>query len=41
MPWQVDFEEDGSGAGGYAKEMSAEWHQAAEELLAKNVRCVD
>jgi len=33
---EVDFEEDGSGAGGYAKEMSAEWHQAAEELLAKN-----
>ena len=25
---KVDFEEDGSGAGGYAKEMSAEWHAA-------------
>merc|ERR1712166_1363249 len=23
---EVDFEEDGTGAGGYAKEMSAEWH---------------
>ena len=32
---EVDFQEDGSGAGGYAKEMSAEWHAAAEELLAK------
>merc|ERR1719247_2459396 len=31
---EVDFEEDGSGAGGYAKEMSAEWHAAAEKLLA-------
>jgi NAD(P) transhydrogenase len=31
---EVDFQEDGSGAGGYAKEMSAEWHAAAEKLLA-------
>ena len=28
---KVDFEEDGSGAGGYAKEMSAEWHAAARD----------
>lgn len=31
----VDFEEDGSGAGGYAKEMSAEWHAAAQKMLLK------
>merc|ERR1711871_318871 len=31
---EVDFQEDGAGAGGYAKEMSPEWHKAAEELLA-------
>jgi NAD(P) transhydrogenase len=31
---EVDFQEDGSGAGGYAKEMSPEWHAAAEKLLA-------
>jgi len=31
---EVDFQEDGSGAGGYAKEMSPEWHVAAEKLLA-------
>jgi NAD(P) transhydrogenase len=30
----VDYEEDGAGAGGYAKEMSAGWHEAAEKLLA-------
>jgi NAD(P) transhydrogenase len=30
----VEFQEDGAGAGGYAKEMSPEWHKAAEELLA-------
>ena len=29
----VDFEEDGSAAGGYAKEMSKEWHAAAREML--------
>lgn len=32
---EVEFEEDGSGAGGYAKEMSKEWHEAAARLLAK------
>jgi len=32
---KVDFEEDGSGAGGYAKEMSAEY-KAAEALMLKN-----
>ncbi|KAH8053104.1 transhydrogenase [Aureococcus anophagefferens] len=37
---KVDFEEDGSGAGGYAKEMSAEWHAAAA-MLAKQCAEVD
>lgn len=32
---EVDLQEDGSGAGGYAKEMSPEWHAAAARLLAK------
>jgi NAD(P) transhydrogenase len=32
---KVDFEEDGSGAGGYAKEMSAEWHAAARDQFLK------
>jgi len=31
----VDFKEDGSAAGGYAKEMSKEWHEAAERMLLK------
>jgi len=38
---KVDFEEDGSGAGGYAKEMSAEWHAAAREMLKKQCEEVD
>ena len=37
----VDFEEDGSGAGGYAKEMSAEWHAAAREMLTRQCEEVD
>mmetsp|Transcript_2504 Transcript_2504/g.4004 ORF Transcript_2504/g.4004 Transcript_2504/m.4004 type:complete len:1047 (-) Transcript_2504:308-3448(-) len=32
---KVDFEEEGSGAGGYAKEMSPEWHAAARKMLTK------
>lgn len=32
---EVNFQEDGSGAGGYAKEMSPEWHAAAREMLTK------
>ena len=35
----VDYEEDGSAAGGYAKEMSKEWHAAAREMLTK--QCED
>ncbi len=38
---EVDFEEDGSGDGGYAKEMSAEWHAAAREMLTKQCEDVD
>ena len=34
---EVDFEEDGTGAGGYAKEMSKEWHEAAARMLAEQV----
>ena len=30
---QVDFEESGEGTGGYAKEMSAEWHEASNKML--------
>lgn len=37
----VDYEEDGSAAGGYAKEMSAEWHAAAREMLTKQCEDVD
>jgi len=32
---EVDFEEDGSAAGGYAKEMSPEWFEAANKMLLK------
>jgi len=38
---EVNFEEDGSGAGGYAKEMSAEWHAAAAKMLSKQCEEVD
>jgi NAD/NADP transhydrogenase alpha subunit len=31
----VPYKEDGSGAGGYAKEMSKEWHAAARAMLTK------
>lgn len=37
----VDFKEDGSGAGGYAKEMSKEWHAAARAMLTKQCEDVD
>lgn len=32
---QVEYEEDGSGAGGYAKEMSDGWKEAAAQLFLK------
>lgn len=38
---EVDFQEDGSGAGGYAKEMSKEWHAAAANMLSKQCEEVD
>ena len=38
---EVAFEEDGSGAGGYAKEMSAEWFQAADDMLLKECASMD
>ena len=38
---RVDFEEDGSGAGGYAKEMSEEWFAAAREMLLKQMPNLD
>ena len=38
---EVDFEESGEGAGGYAKEMSAEWHAAANKMLSKQCEEVD
>ena len=38
---KVDFDEDGSGAGGYAKEMSAEWFAAADKMLEKECANTD
>ncbi len=38
---EVDYQEDGSGAGGYAKEMSKEWHAAAAKMLSKQCEEVD
>ncbi len=38
---EVSLKEDGSGSGGYAKEMSPEWHKAANELLTDQCRDVD
>lgn len=37
----VNYQEDGSGAGGYAKEMSAGWHAAAREMLTQQCKEVD
>lgn len=34
---EVEIAEDGSGAGGYAKEMSPEWFAAAEQMLLKEM----
>lgn len=38
---EVTMEEDGSGAGGYAKEMSPEWFAAADEMLMKECKSMD
>ena len=34
----MDFEESGEGAGGYAKEMSKEWHEAANKMLKEQCK---
>lgn len=38
---EVPHKEDGSAAGGYAKEMSKEWHAAARAMLTKQCEEVD
>jgi len=38
---EVDYEESGEGGGGYAKEMSAEWHEAANRMLKKECEGID
>ena len=38
---EVDFEESGEAAGGYAKEMSKEWHEAANKMLHEQFKEVD
>ena len=38
---EVNFQEDGSGSGGYAKQMSKEWHAAARAMLTDQCKEVD
>lgn len=38
---EVNVQEDGSGAGGYAKEMSPEWFAAAEKMLLEECKNFD
>ena len=38
---EVSINEDGSGSGGYAKEMSEEWFQAADDMLLKECKNID
>jgi H+-translocating NAD(P) transhydrogenase len=38
---EVNFKEEGSGAGGYAKEMSKEFHEAEMKLFMEQCRDVD
>lgn len=38
---EVQVQEDGSGAGGYAKEMSKEWFDAAEKMLLEECKNFD
>lgn len=38
---EVGFQEEGSGAGGYAKEMSKEFHDAEMKLFMEQCRDVD
>ena len=37
----MEFVQTGPGGGGYAKEMSAEWHAAANAMLTKKMEEVD
>ena len=38
---RVEYSEDGSAAGGYAKEMSPQWHAAARTMLTKQLTQTD
>ena len=38
---EVEVKEDGSSAGGYAKEMSPEWFAAAEKMLLHECKNID
>jgi len=38
---RVDYQESGEGGGGYAKEMSKEWHEAANKMLADQCKDID
>ena len=38
---EVEFKEAGEGAGGYAKEMSTEWHLAAQRMLLEQCKSAD
>jgi NAD(P) transhydrogenase len=38
---EVQTAEDGSGQGGYAKEMSPEWFAAAEKMLLEECKAFD
>lgn len=38
---EVSFTEDGSGSGGYAKEMSKEWFDAADKMLLEECKNFD
>lgn len=38
---QVPYQEDGSAAGGYAKEMSPQWHAAARAMLTQHLLTTD
>jgi H+-translocating NAD(P) transhydrogenase len=38
---EVELKEDGSGAGGYAKEMSKEWFAAADQMLLNECKNMD
>ena len=35
---ELDYEESGESSGGYAKEMSPEWHKAAQNMFRKRIK---